>query len=447
MALPQYSFGAGQLFAVPSGGNTPVRFGAVQGVSITFSFQQKNVHGRKQFPIGIYRGVGKMTGRAEFAHIDGAVFNQIMFGGSTPTVGNRRAIFNEAHTITGNTVTANMGANFSADLGVVRADNGDIFERAVEGLDGPRGQQYTCNETTGVYSFQPDPDCNCVSANVAISYLYTDTTSGSNVPIVNRDQGLAPQFMMVLKETFNGQAMTVVLNVCQASRLNMKFEQNDFMMPALDFVFGSDANGDVGSISLEGAPPCEFHETFLSLLNGYRVVPGFDDNPGTYSIVETEYGHSLNAASEASGFDRIAKVIGGILVRIFKVRFRMTALELDDAAFVMLTTGAGTTSPFQFTPRREISFSPLQTAVVFFAGTNWGVTDAALDADEWYELVVEFDPVVNAQSVVTRLSDNTIIKTTDFGQVIPPFFVTHLVFRTDTGFPSTPTQYDEIMVC
>lgn len=390
---PQYSFGAGQLFAALPGANTPIRFGAVQGVSLSISFAQKMVYGRKQFPIGIYRGVAKLTGVAEFAHINGAIFEKLFFGaGATKTVGVQRLVQQEAHTVTANIVTANHAAGFFKDLGVTRVDNGQVFERTIEnGLDGPIGQQYFCNETTGVYTFNYDPDSNCNTNDVLINYLWTDTASGSNLAIANQDQGIAPSFKMVLTETFNGKSMTVVLNSCQATKLNMAFKQNDFMIPELGFSYGADANGSVGSISLEGDIPCPFHETFLLGMTQYETIRGDRE---VFSIVASTYANAVNMVPNSlSTSDTIGKVIGGRYAAKIKVKFKLTSLNQDDACILGLTTGLTLATPIQFTPRREFVYDPAQHPILFFPGGSSAVSAAALLIDEWYELYVEFQPL------------------------------------------------------
>lgn len=445
---PQYSFGAGQLFAALPGANTPIRFGAVQGVSLSISFAQKMVYGRKQFPIGIYRGVAKLTGVAEFAHINGAIFEKLFFGaGAAKTVGVQRLVQQEAHTVTANIVTANHAAGFFKDLGVTRVDNGQVFERTIEnGLDGPIGQQYFCNETTGVYTFNYDPDSNCNTNDVLINYLWTDTASGSNLAIANQDQGIAPSFKMVLTETFNGKSMTVVLNSCQATKLNMAFKQNDFMIPELGFSYGADANGSVGSISLEGDIPCPFHETFLLGRSGYANISG---DVSVFSIVETEYGNGLYMAPSITSAGILAKVIGAYALRKIKVKFKLTTLGTDDSMIMGLVnapTPAG--QPFQFVPRRE-SVQPFgNLPMIVFNGNQYGLSGSPLAVNEWYELFLDFLPAGGGHSggTITKISDSSVISV-DLGfRAGSAPIATMLTFRADSGYVSSGTIYDEIMV-
>ncbi len=240
--MTQYVFSAGALYGRPAGNSpTPVQFGSLQGVTIEFAFEQRPSYGRKQFPIHIGRGRGRVSGKADFAQINAAVFGNLFFN-TTATTGSTVVVTGEAHTITANApgFTANM-AVFVADLGVVRADNGGIFERV---LSAPGAQQYTCNESTGAYAF----DANSLTSDVAVevAYTYTDAGNGKTVAIVNQDQGNAPSFMLVLTSTFNGKQLTMVLDSCQASKLAMPLRMQDFTIQNMDF-----QGLGTGSISLE----------------------------------------------------------------------------------------------------------------------------------------------------------------------------------------------------
>ena len=61
LAMPQSVFGVGFLFATPAGANaTPMRFGALQDVSVDFSFDTKALYGSSQFALEQARGKGKI---------------------------------------------------------------------------------------------------------------------------------------------------------------------------------------------------------------------------------------------------------------------------------------------------------------------------------------------------------------------------------------------------
>lgn len=243
----QYSFGSGVLYgrSLVSNVPTPVRFGALQGVSIDMAFTVKELYGQYQFPIALGRGTGKITGKADFAQFNAQAFNDLFFGLSNPATGSTRTAVAEAQTITANAVTATYGANFVADLGVVRASDQAVFTRVA--ANSAVGLQYSVNETTGVYSFNATQ--NAVA--VLVSYTYSDGANGKKISITNQLLGNSPQFMAVFTETFNGKSMTISLNSCMSSKLSLVTKLEDFTIPAFDFMAFADSSNSIGSFSTE----------------------------------------------------------------------------------------------------------------------------------------------------------------------------------------------------
>lgn len=86
-----YHFGSGQLSATPTVGS-PATFGGLQDVSIDFSFTNKTLHGSKQFPLVVARGTGKISGKAKFANINAALFNDLFFQGTKAVTGSTTTI-------------------------------------------------------------------------------------------------------------------------------------------------------------------------------------------------------------------------------------------------------------------------------------------------------------------------------------------------------------------
>lgn len=242
----QYSFGSGVLYGrkIPASGvATPVRFGALQGVTIDISFTTKELFGQKQFPLAIGRGTGKITGKAQFGQFNAQAFNDLFFGeASDPATGQTLTKNAEAQTITANIVTVTNNATYQRDLGVVLASDGSVFTRVSAG---PVGQQYTCNESTGVYTFNNTQN----GLAVKVSYQYLDAANGKTITITNQDLGSAPTFMAVLTETFNGKAVNLKLNSCLSSKLTMATKLEDFTIPDFDFAAFADATDTIGTLS------------------------------------------------------------------------------------------------------------------------------------------------------------------------------------------------------
>lgn len=242
----QYSFGSGIMFgrSISNSPATPVRFGALQGVTLDFAFTTKELYGQFQFPIALGRGTGKITGKADFAQFNAQAFNDLFFGLAAPSTGVVRAAAAEAITVSANAATVSHNSTFVADLGVVLASNGAVYARV---SSAPVGLQYTCNESTGVYGFNSSQN----NAAVLISYQWNDAANGKKITITNQLLGNSPQFSSVFTETFNGKQMTVVLNACMSSKLSLATKLEDFTIPSFDFMVVADEANGIGTISLE----------------------------------------------------------------------------------------------------------------------------------------------------------------------------------------------------
>lgn len=246
----QYSFGAGSLYgkSLVNTPATPVRFGALQDVSIDMQFNMKELFGSYQFPIALGRGTGKIMGKANFAQFNAQTFNDLFFGNANPATGSVRFAVQEAQTVTANIVTATNNATFVADYGIVLASDQTLFTRVTSG---PVGQQYSCNETTGVYTF------NSSQANIAVlvSYSYNDASNGKKISLTNNLLGVSPQFSAVFTTQFTRlnttKKITLVLNACSSSKLTLATKLEDFVIPAFEFQAYSDDSNSVGSLSLE----------------------------------------------------------------------------------------------------------------------------------------------------------------------------------------------------
>jgi hypothetical protein len=153
--MSQYVFGTGQVFSTPVGGGAPLRFGALQDVSVDFSGDIKQLFGQYQYALDTARGKTKIEWKAATGNIDIVAFNSIFFGQTSGlTTGTElKQIFNEAAEIpaTPFKVTAGERRNgFFNDLGVYFADTGLPL---VQVAAGPTTGQYAVNPVTGEYTF------------------------------------------------------------------------------------------------------------------------------------------------------------------------------------------------------------------------------------------------------------------------------------------------------
>src|SRR5438046_10725769 len=150
----QLAFGAGALWGnrtdVTGGGIGTDQFGILQDVQIDFDWTTKELWGQFQFPVDIARGQGKITGKAKFARIFGAIFGDLFFG-QTPAAGQLTVAENEAATVpatTPYTVTIANAATYSDDLGVFYASGNNAGNRHTRLTPPSADRQYSVNPAT-----------------------------------------------------------------------------------------------------------------------------------------------------------------------------------------------------------------------------------------------------------------------------------------------------------
>lgn len=238
-----YQFGSGNLYGIVGANAVPRKFGALQDVSVDFSFTMKELYGQSQFPLSVARGQGKIAGKAKFANLNGGMVNDLFFGGSNVT-GRTEYINAEASVIpsTPFTITVVNGATFKDDLGVVNLTTGVPLVRVASG---PTTGQYSVSNA-GVYTFAAAD----TGASVAIDYSYTVAASGNTTTISNQLVGTAPTFAAVFPVKYNGKTLLLKLNACTSSKLTLATKIDDFMVPEFDFSAYADAAGNIGSLSL-----------------------------------------------------------------------------------------------------------------------------------------------------------------------------------------------------
>ncbi|HTS92237.1 MAG TPA: hypothetical protein VMG55_09575 [Stellaceae bacterium] len=244
--MAQYSFGSGVLFGTRTdvANATPIRFGALQDVSIDFSFTLKELHGQYQFPLAVGRGTGKITGKAKFAQINGLTLNALFFGQAQAT-GQTLTSLTEAQSVPASTpftVTVANAATFAIDLGVVYAATGLPLAKVASA---PALGQYAVS-AAGVYTFAAAD----TGAAVLVTYTFTQTTSGNTAVIANQLLGAAPAFQANFYEIFNGKQVNLQLNQCVAQKLTLATKLEDFTVPEFDFMAFADAAGNLGKISV-----------------------------------------------------------------------------------------------------------------------------------------------------------------------------------------------------
>lgn len=223
--MSQYVFGTGQLFAMPVGGGAPLRFGALQDVSVDFNGDIKQLYGQYQFALDVARGKTKIEWKASTGNIDATAFNQVFFGETVTTGDELIQAINEAQTVPATgpyTATATHGADFAMDLGVYLASTGAPLKQVASG---PAAGQYSVS-VAGVYTFNVAQ----ASAAVLINYLWENSTSGGSLDIGNNLMGSTPKFQLVLSQVYNDKNFSLVLYSCVSEKLSLPLKQDDYLI-------------------------------------------------------------------------------------------------------------------------------------------------------------------------------------------------------------------------
>lgn len=238
--MPQFSFGSGFLYAIPSGSNpTPALFGTLQDVTLDISFTVKKLMGQFQAPVAVGRGAASYTGKAKAASISSNAYNTI-FTGQASSLGGMLVVNNESFAPTGGTYTAINHTTYNEDLGVSYAASATPLVRVASA---PTVGQYSLGGS-GVYTFNTGDN----GVAMFVSYDYTSST-GPNQTLVYQNQlmGSAPVFALVLNVPFAqfGTAITYKFFQAISTKLSFDFKNEDFTVPEFDFECYANAAGQV----------------------------------------------------------------------------------------------------------------------------------------------------------------------------------------------------------
>lgn len=248
--MSQYGFGSGVLFGTRNdvANATPIDFGALQDISLDFSFNLKELHGQSQFPLSIARGSGKIGGKAKTGRLSGKMFNDLFFGETISTGQAEATAYHEAGSIPGTpyTITVANGATFVRDLGVVYALTGLPLKLVAAA---PTTGQYSVNVATGAYLFAAADTL----LGVLISYGYSIAATGQSFTINNQLLGVTPTFGVKLYAPYGGKQLNVNLFKCVSSKLAIPTKLEDFMITEIDFSAFANAAGVIGNVSFTEA--------------------------------------------------------------------------------------------------------------------------------------------------------------------------------------------------
>lgn len=235
-----YSFGSGVLIGTRTdiANATPVNFGLVQEVAIDEAATIKELYGQFQHPIAIARGTIKTTGKAKVARISGLAFASLFYG-AQPQVGQLATAFAEAAAVPAVapfSVTPANGATMVDDAGLIYAATGLPLAKVAAM---PSAGQYVV--AAGVYGFAAAD----AGKALLLNYTYTIAAVGQRFAVMNQLTGTTPTFQAQFFTTFQGQAVSLKLNACTASKLSLQTKLEDFVIPEFDFSCFADATGTV----------------------------------------------------------------------------------------------------------------------------------------------------------------------------------------------------------
>jgi hypothetical protein len=243
-----YNFGVGTIIGVRNDitNAQPALLGVAQDIEVNFDRTLKELLGQNQFPVAIAASSCKISGKAKFANIKAANFNNLFLGQSIVT-GTQTFMppLGEAHTVATTTQQVTNHATFVADLGVAYASTGQFLQPVAPGSEA--AGKYSVNVATGTYTFNSADE-------VALLFFYSYTaSSGVNIPIANIPMGQQPTFQLNLQEQFTqvggAKTMYLTLNACVSGKLNFPFKNTDFTIMEMDFEAFADNAGNVGNFS------------------------------------------------------------------------------------------------------------------------------------------------------------------------------------------------------
>lgn len=180
---------------------------------------------------------------ARFAVLDSVVASQL-FWSSDKAAGATLSDFYRTYTVPASpyqvTVAPPSSGTFLQDLGVKAADGSTLTRVA-----GAPAVATEYRVVGAVYTFHADIEGD----DVFISYLYT-TATGEKVVIENKLRGYAATFQAVLRGTYNGRQMTLVLDRCVTTLAGLPLALEAFMVQDLAFEAVAVTDGNVGTISV-----------------------------------------------------------------------------------------------------------------------------------------------------------------------------------------------------
>jgi len=236
-------FGAGRFLGVNNVSNpTPTRFQTMQDSSIDFKAATKSIFGENRLPVAVAIGEVTITGKVTLGANNSRMFADLLFA-DAQSAGQVLEAEKEAQNIPPTpgpyTVTVTNSAQWTTDLGVTKTD-GTVFVRVASG---PTAGQYSV--AAGVYTFAAADQ----ATPILISYLYTNSSAGSNITVANTPMGPAGSFTGVLVMPYGTEQDVFVFNNCITQGAGIANKNGDFAKPTFDFMCSTDSTDTLGTLS------------------------------------------------------------------------------------------------------------------------------------------------------------------------------------------------------
>lgn len=307
--LQTLQFGAGIVFATPSGGNqptnpTPVEVGVLQNVKVTLGADIKTLYGQLQYPVDSAIGKRSIKGSFEFALIELLNF-QNMFSADPIVTGTKALAYREPQTPTPPVETA-WAATHAYTLGQEIYDGTNMQKVTTAGTSGSSAPAW--NATVGgttpdgvgalVWTNQGPPVASvtveegstlitdlgvryattgiplvAVASNPAqgqyvpgvpgtgtylfnvadeaqemlISYRYTENT-GSTLQLMAHTMGFGPVIGFLLQEPYQNNSNGLWLPNVRVGKMDGATKLDDYMMQSSDFEAFATPSGLVGEM-------------------------------------------------------------------------------------------------------------------------------------------------------------------------------------------------------
>ena len=247
------SFGAGRVFALGNYTNpTPARLPVPQSQSIDFKRKVESLFGENQLAAAVAAGQMEVTGKVEYSKSNARVFADLVFGDGSST-GCYQEADKEAATVPASStyvVTVANATNFLFDLGVVNVLTGVIMTCVAAGSE-IAGQSYSVGSgaNKGKYTFAAGD----ASANLNISYAYSNSTAGEMITLNNQAQGPATAFKAIHVLPWGAEQDMFVFNNCIAGSASLSSKQSGFGSTSLDYTAAVDGTGSLGTATFAEA--------------------------------------------------------------------------------------------------------------------------------------------------------------------------------------------------